>query len=45
MKGLGAAVIAVVVLWVVDANFNGGGYTTVAVRVILNLAHLLGLRV
>lgn len=45
MKGIFAAIIAVVVLWIVDANFNGGKYTVIVLRMIRSLAHTLGWQV
>jgi hypothetical protein len=38
MKALGAAFVAVFVLWVVDVNFNGSQYTDAAVRMIRPIA-------
>jgi hypothetical protein len=45
MKAVLAAVIAVVALWVVDANFNGGHYTIAAVRMARPILAHLGIHI
>ena len=45
MRGLGAAVVAIVVLWVVDANFNGGHYTIIFVRMLRAILALIGINI
>ena len=44
MKAVGAAFVAVFVLWVVDVNFNGSRYTDAAVRMIRPMASSIGIR-
>ena len=45
MKGILAAIIALVVLWVIDVNFNGGRYTVAVVRMIRPIASLIGIHI
>jgi len=44
MKAVAAALIAVLVLWVVDVNFNGARYTDAVVRVIRSTTSSIGIR-
>jgi hypothetical protein len=45
MKTVAAAFVAVIVLWVVDVNFNGGRYTDVVLRMIRPAASSIGIRI
>jgi hypothetical protein len=45
MKAILAAVIAVVALWVVDANFNGGRYTLAGVRMARPILAQIGIHI
>ncbi|WP_161849919.1 hypothetical protein [Bradyrhizobium sp. CCBAU 051011] len=45
MKAVGAAFVAVFVLWVVDVNFNGSRYTNVVVQLIRPAASSIGIRI
>jgi hypothetical protein len=42
MKAVGAAIVAVFVLWVVDVNFNGGRYTDAVMRMIRTTTSSIG---
>jgi hypothetical protein len=44
MKAIAAAFVALFVLWVVDANFNGARYTDAAMRMIRSTASSIGIR-
>jgi hypothetical protein len=37
MKGIGAAVVAIAVLWMADIELNGGRYSEVIVRAVTTL--------
>ena len=45
MKGVFAAIIALVVLWIVDANFNGGRYTVVTMRALRPVLAVIGINI
>jgi hypothetical protein len=43
MKGAFAAIIALVVLWIVDVNFNDGRYTIVTARMARSILSQIGI--
>jgi hypothetical protein len=43
MKGLGAAIIVLVALYIADQNFAQGKYTTAAQRMVLQIRHSTGI--
>jgi hypothetical protein len=45
MKGAFAAIIAVVILWIMDANFNGGRYTLAAIRMARPILSQIGIHI
>jgi hypothetical protein len=45
MKGIFAAIIAIVILWFVDANFNGGGFTLATVRMARTILSQIGIHI
>jgi hypothetical protein len=45
MKGVFAAIIAIVILWIADAHFNGGRYTLAAVRMARPMLAHLGIHI
>jgi hypothetical protein len=45
MKGFFAALIALVILWLADANFNGGRYTLAAVRMARPILSQIGIHI
>jgi hypothetical protein len=45
MKGIFAAIIAIVILWIADAHFNGGRYTHAAVRMVRHMLAQLGIHI
>ena len=44
MKAITAAFVAVFILWVVDVNLNGSGYTDVVLRMIRATMSSIGTR-
>ena len=45
MKGIFAAIIATVILWIADDHFNGGRYTNAAVRLLRAMLAQLGIHI
>ncbi len=45
MKGVLAAIFALIVLWVIDASFNGGRYTIAVVRVMRPVLAQIGIQI